>query len=319
MTGHDTETDIRTLLHSVAASPARPLDMQDVYARAARLRRRRVLAWFAGLAAVLGAAIPVGTGVVLQPGAGDRVAVVHPEPDAATNDHVDAEVGLTTSDTPDPARPSAQRDGSSQRVGGLLTTPSSSAPGSQGSGGAPASTNDGEPSPSAGPPVSYTDQADDAWGYNWATRSTAVSQKAFDILRVDWAPAPGGYSTSITVAGTATDGGAYVSAGNFQSSDAGQCSLRHYLRPGSTAFTEVSCPSGLSDRMQGGPVTSTPTADGGTVLSATFDNGAIPPSLQAAGRRLHDLSAATCVAKGSYDCNWADMVDTATSTSTYLV
>ena len=38
----------------------------------------------------------------------------------------------------------------------------------------------------AGPPVSYTDPADDAYGL---TAQPALSQPAFDILEVRWAPA----------------------------------------------------------------------------------------------------------------------------------
>jgi hypothetical protein len=167
--------------------------------------------------------------------------------------------------------------------------------------------------------VAFSDRADDAWGDGWATGSPTLSQKAFDILRVGWAPAPDGYSTSIILAGVASANGAYVSSGGFRAPDGEQCQLRHYLPPGGTAFTQAFCPSGQSERVSGGPVTSTPTADGGTVLAATFDRRAIPPSLQAAGGALLDLSASTCVATGTNDCNWADIIDGATSTLTYTI
>ena len=117
----------------------------------------------------------------------------------------------------------------------------------------------------------------------------------------------------------ASEGGTYVSFGNFQSGDAGRCQLRHYLTPGTTAFAQVLCLGGRAGRVQGSQVTSTPTPAGGTRLAATFDNRAIPPSLQAAGRRLHNLSACTGVGKGEVDCSWAHTLDRATSSLTYRV
>jgi hypothetical protein len=58
----------------------------------------------------------------------------------------------------------------------------------------------------AGSPVSYTDQANDAHAET-GVQNAALSQKAFDILQVEWAPATDGYSTSISVAGAVRDDG----------------------------------------------------------------------------------------------------------------
>jgi hypothetical protein len=154
-----------------------------------------------------------------------------------------------------------------------------------------------------------------------------VSPSTFDILRVAWAPAPGGYSTSITVAGPARDDGSYVSFGVFPSDVAGEaCELDHFLTPGTTAFADAFCGSPdratrrFLGRVQGSQVTSTPTADGGTVLAATFDDSALPPLLDKAGRKLFGLSAFTCAAgPESPGCALDLFLDSATSTASYRV
>lgn len=210
-------------------------------------------------------------------------------------------------------------------------------PGMQGSseesrtGGGPA----GGKRETAGPPVFHTDPADDAYGPD-PPPNAAASQSAFDILRVDWEPVsyvsedePGGYSISMTLAGSARADGSYNSFGVFPSDDPrpGEgCQLYHSLIPGTTAFANALCGSTdrgtrrLIGRVQGGPVTSTPTEAGGTRLSATFDNREIPPELQAAERTLHDLSAFTCMQRGGrLDCTWYDTLDNANSTETYRI
>jgi hypothetical protein len=169
----------------------------------------------------------------------------------------------------------------------------------------------------AGPPVYYTDQADDAYGQDGGPPNAALSQREFDILRVDWGPvayvneeSPGGYSTSMTIAGPARDwddNAMYVSWGQFGR----DCRLYHFLVPGTTAYANAFCdsysghPWGFVGRVEGGPVTSTPTQSGGTLLSATFDNRAIPMQLEWA-RTLHSLSAWTCTGRIDEPLNTCD-------------
>ncbi|MBW3589707.1 MAG: hypothetical protein KY429_09845 [Actinobacteria bacterium] len=168
----------------------------------------------------------------------------------------------------------------------------------------------------AGPPVFYMDQADDAHGQN-APPNAALSQKEFDILRVDWGPvayvneeSPGGYSTSMTIAGSARDwddNAMYVSWARFGR----DCRLYHFLIPRTTAYANAFCdsysghPWGFVGRVEGGPVTSTPTQSGGTLLSATFDNRAIPVQLETA-RTLYRLSAYTCTGRIDEPLNICD-------------
>jgi hypothetical protein len=176
-------------------------------------------------------------------------------------------------------------------------------------------------------PVSYTDEGNDASG---PVANPTASQSAFDILRVEWAPvsrveeAAAGYSTSITIAGTAHEDGAYVSYGNFRSGGM-DCQLFNVMAPGAIAFANAFCGS-VEDgtrrflgSLDGGPVTATSTATGGTLLTATFDDPTIPPELEAAGRRLFTLSAFTCLGREDALCLWADMLDYATSSRTYRV
>jgi hypothetical protein len=79
-----------------------------------------------------------------------------------------------------------------------------------------------------------------------------------------------------------------------------RCQLYNILTPGITAFANVFCGTTESGtrrfvaRLQGSQVTSTQTAAGGTLLSATFDDSALPAVLKAAGRMLVRLSAFTC-------------------------
>lgn len=146
----------------------------------------------------------------------------------------------------------------------------------------------------AGPPVSYTDQADDAYGRGDGSPNAEQSQREFDILRVDWGPVSGGYSTSITVAGSARSDGEYYSEGQFDPARTPPegCWLTHFLTPGTTAFANAYCEGRFVGRVEGGPVASTPTTSGGTRLTATFDNRTIPPEFEAA-RTLHNLAAWT--------------------------
>lgn len=179
-------------------------------------------------------------------------------------------------------------------------------------------------SETAGPPEHYTDQADDAYGAD-APPNPTLSDPAIDIVRVDWGPVPymseeqpGGYFTSITVAGSARTDGSYVSYGTFSIVPGEECQLYHSLIPGTTAFASAICGYvELGTRrevghMEGGPVSVTRTASGGTVLSATFERGY---------RTLRRLSAFTCISKQRrQDCNsYYDTGDGATSTLTYRV
>jgi hypothetical protein len=176
----------------------------------------------------------------------------------------------------------------------------------------------------AGPPVFYTDQADDAYGPD-TSPNAALSQPGFDILRVDWGPTsfgnqPGGYSISITIAGAARGDAWYIPFGHRPG-----CTLYHILAPGITAFANAYCSGEFTGRVPGTRVTSTPTPDGGTILSATFDNRAMPPpwnSASGSGRTLQNLSAMTCMHRspsGSFDCSPYDVLDRADSTLGYRV
>jgi hypothetical protein len=179
----------------------------------------------------------------------------------------------------------------------------------------------------AGPPVSYTDDANDAL-------ALPTGAAAVDIVQVGWAPGSdvdkqqGGYVTSLAVAGTALADRSYVSYGEFPSDVPGeQCQLYHFLTPGITAFANAFC--GTTDngtrrfvgRVEGSPVTSTPTAAGGTLLMATFDDSALPPTLEAAGRKLSNLSAFTCSngPESPGGCAFHLILDEARSTLTYRV
>ncbi|MEY2422107.1 MAG: hypothetical protein QOI95_2174 [Acidimicrobiaceae bacterium] len=154
----------------------------------------------------------------------------------------------------------------------------------------------------AGPAVSYTDPAGDA-----IRLGSPTSRPEFDIVQVGWAPASdtdqprGGYSASMTVAGSARDDGYYVSYGDFPADVAGeQCQIYHFLTPRTDAFANVFCgredagTRRLIGRMQGSAVITTATPDGGTLLEATFDDSTLPQQLQTAGRLLSNLSAFTC-------------------------
>lgn len=166
----------------------------------------------------------------------------------------------------------------------------------------------------AGDPVSYTDLADDAYRLTLPDGSSAPagvpdaarSIAPLDVLQVDWAPAANahkrkgsGYVTSITVKGTASRDGSYVSYGHF-TFGGDDCQLYHFLTPGITAFANAFCGT-LEDgdrvfvgRVSGSRVVATTTTGGGTVLSAVFDNSRLPEELRAAGSTLHALAAFTC-------------------------
>lgn len=179
----------------------------------------------------------------------------------------------------------------------------------------------------AGPPVHFTDQADDAYGRGDGPPNPELSEREFDILRVDWGPvpyvneqSPGGYSTSITVAGSARSDGEYISEGQFDPAKTREdCWLAHFLPPGTTAYANAYCQGRFVGRLEGGPVASTPTTSGGTRLTATFDHRAIPPEFEAA-RTLHNLAAYTCPpssCEGEFlVARWRDY---ATSALTYRV
>lgn len=219
------------------------------------------------------AATEVDSGI--EPGeAGTQVPDFDPVPGASPTSTT---LGESKGSSRDPAF-SSRDAGSSSRD-----------PGSEGD-NPPAGTGSGD-SETASPPVHYTDQADDAHGHD-GSPNAALSQKEFDILRVDWGPvsygneeSPGGYSTSMTLAGTARDDALYVTWGRWGR----DCQLWHILIPRTSAQANAYCDSrGFVSSVKGGPVTSTPTQSGGTVLSATFDSRAIT---------LYHLSAYTCTGR----------------------
>ena len=180
----------------------------------------------------------------------------------------------------------------------------------------------------AGPPVSYTDHADDAHG---SVATAALSQPAYDILRVGWSPASRaaengrGYATSIKVAGKPRSDAYYVSYGVFYSDVPGEtCQLYHVLVPGRDAYANAICGNvddgtrRLVGELEGSPVTVTSTS-GGTVLVATFDDTELPAYVDAGGRMLWQLSAFTCM-RGTPNvlaCGHEDIRDRATSTISY--
>ena len=173
------------------------------------------------------------------------------------------------------------------------------------------------------PRVSYTDDAGDAIG-------PADEAAALDILHVEWAPgsnagASRGYATSITIGGVAGPY-SYISYGVFPSDVPGeQCQLYHLLMPGTAASANAFCGSidlgtrRLVGRVTGGPVRSTPTASGGTLLAATFDDAALPQLLEAAGGMLTNLSAFTCFDTGPDACGFNQISDQAMSSLAFRV
>lgn len=201
----------------------------------------------------------------------------------------------------------------------------------------PASHSAGRPSEAASPqrgqtsgePVSYVDERGDAYG---AVPRRELNQPSLDIVSVAWAPVSHagehrfGYSTSITVTGTPQDDGLYVSWGEFPSDVPGEaCQLYNVLAPGATAFANAFCGSistgtrRFIGSLEGSVVAST-SAAGGTTLSATFDDPAIPRELESADRTLFNLAAfsARCPAEPQSPCE-VDVWDSATSNLSYRV
>lgn len=181
------------------------------------------------------------------------------------------------------------------------------------------------------PSATYEDAAGDA---NGTGKSGPLSQPSFDILRVEWTPVSyeevgrRGYSTSITIAGPAREDGMYVSLGFFPSDVRGeQCQLYHFLAVGAPAFANAFCGSisagtrRLVGRINGRTVTSGPTASGGTTLVGTFDDPIVPSQLEAADRRLDNLSAFTTLCSGPSPngCASTNTVDLAISGRTFRV
>jgi len=184
--------------------------------------------------------------------------------------------------------------------------------------------------PETSEPVTYADKAGDATG---GVPHGGLNQASFDILRVDWAPVARGddhrrgYSTSMTVAGAPREDGSYVSYGQFRSRGE-WCQIYYILPPGATAYANAFC--GTIDggtrrfigRVEGGRVTSTPTA-GGTTLTAIFEDPALPSELEAAGRRLYDLGAFTALCAAAQErpgeCKAHETLDDATSRQMYRV
>jgi hypothetical protein len=272
-------------------------------------------------------AIAVTAGVLLLAGS---VALGMIRPDAWGRSGPDDSTNLDYSRKSTPLGRLSDEYVESQSQGDASGAGSSSAKGSRSGGSLPADTTSQDPE-IAGPPVYYTDRADDAHGSGMPPNA-ALSQKAFDILRVDWAPLSHGYSTSITVAGTATEDGSYVSYGYFFPRGEA-CRIYYILTPGLTAYAHAFCESsgdewGFVGVVEGSEVTSTPTTAGGTQVVATFDSRAVPPLLETAGRKLHNLSAFTCEeiddryagdSRSGLYCGNYGVLDTASSALTYRV
>lgn len=200
-----------------------------------------------------------------------------------------------------------------ERPPGILATPSprervSSA--AHGAGSADGPSPDVREPGAVGPAASYEDAAGDAHG---GASVESLSQSPLDILDVDWTPVSydeqgrRGYSTSITIAGPARDDAAYVSYGFFSDGSGDRCQLYNILELGTSAYANAFCGS-IEDgtrrfigRIDGRPVTSTPTAAGGTTLVGTFDDPAVHSMLEAAGRWLDNLSAFTATCAPSPD------------------
>ena len=185
-----------------------------------------------------------------------------------------------------------------------------------------------EPGP-VGPAASFEDPSRDAHG---AAGIEALSQPSFDLLRVAWDPVSygeqgrRGYSTSITIAGPAREDGAYVAYGFFFSGGE-ECELYHILELGMPAYAHGFC--GSTDdgtrrflgRMNGRPVTSSPTAAGETTLVGTFDDPVVPYALEGSGRTLYSLSAFTALCSPSADgcATHHEVWDWASSTQSFRV
>jgi hypothetical protein len=309
----------------------------SIEARSSRPRTfmRRILDWFRLFSAMQVAAIGLALAAIIG-----AVVVV-------TN------AGLQEIKTADQPGQNENKKGDDDQTGGGQTTEgdpagSDSRPSPRAFPGSEGSTKDsqsGETPPAgvnsggtetAGPPVFHTDQADDAYGQD-APPNAALSQPAFDILRVDWGPASyvsegrrWGYSISIDLKGSARADGSYTSAGLFPSNDPRPeegCQLFHSLVPGTTAFASAMCGSNETrrevGRLRGSAVTVTPTAGGGTRISATFDDRDVPPELEAADRRLQDLYTWTCMQRGGgTDCSYyvhVDILDVALSKVSYRI
>lgn len=187
------------------------------------------------------------------------------------------------------------------------------------------------PPPEAGPAVSYTDVADDAYEPSLGVPNPLLSDASLDIVRVDFAPVPhaknrtGGYTTSITLKGGHRTEVSYVSAGRFQNG-LEYCELYHFLTTRATrTYANAFCDSDpdvtsrFVGRIWGGAVTAT-TTGGATTLSAQFDNTSIPAQLAAANRTLTSLFAFTCVDPGDdWGCGSVPVVDMATTTTSYRI
>jgi hypothetical protein len=83
---------MHTLLHDAAPKPVRPLDMVAVRERARRRSLRRIVAWLAGVSAVIGVGVPLGSGVLVNAGKGERVGVIGPDRSVKDNATVDGRV-----------------------------------------------------------------------------------------------------------------------------------------------------------------------------------------------------------------------------------
>ena len=277
---------------------------QSIHERSSRPQTfiQRVLSYFRFISAMQVAALAValaaivGLGVVVSNFESEEVSTASDPSDIGDEDESTggADVGQTTNE---------------DSVGSGGRPSSGTATGAQGSSRDEPRTEENAPggtssrdNETAGPPIHYTDQADDAYGQGGGPPNAELNQREFDILRVDWGPvsyvneqSPGGYFTSITIAGSARSDGEYISEGQFDPARTPPegCWLSHFLTPGTTGRANAYCQGRFVGYVKGGPVTSTPTPSGGTRLAATFDSRTIPPEFEAA-RNLHNLAAYTC-------------------------
>lgn len=132
--------DIRTLLHDAAPAPAAPLRMEEIRARARRPSTRRLVAWIAGLGAVLGVGVPVGAGLLPSADEADPVLVIDPRPTIETTPTSQPAPVTVAAEEPDAvvAPPAVDRPQEATLEPSASTTPPAPAPSTTAGGQYPA-------------------------------------------------------------------------------------------------------------------------------------------------------------------------------------